>query len=201
MYAKLSTACNKLAIDDLKIDQKIRPGFGHLETSPDYFGTQFIIGVGGKTFKETTGTGWHCAMGSNYFVQIAGRKRWYYMDPKDSYLFQPLRNSVAAFMLNNNLMRFMKEENPNHKEFNSHFPFRYTDLSPGDMLYNPPFQWHTVQNYPGLTMGTPIREKVYRLSFQQNFLFASVVSLNKLMDTLGLDIGGFPATGGHKDHD
>lgn len=149
---------------------------------------------------ESTRHAWHCAMGSNYFVQIAGRKRWYYMDPKYSYLFKPLRNGNAAFMLNTELMPFMKEENPNHKEFNSHFPFRYTDLSPGDMLYNPPFQWHTIQNYPGLSMGTPIREKVVKLSFQQNFVFASVVLWNKLMDRFGVDIGGFPESG-NKEHD
>jgi len=42
-------------------------------------------------------------------------------------------------------------------------PVEYADLNPGDMLYNPDWQWHTIRNYEGLSIGVPIREVRYAL--------------------------------------
>lgn len=42
-----------------------------------------------------------------------------------------------------------------------YLPLQYADLNPGDMLYNPDWQWHTIQNYEGLSIGVPIREVSY----------------------------------------
>jgi hypothetical protein len=73
-----------------------------------------------------------------------------------------------------------------------HMPVKYTDLYPGDMLYNPDFQWHAIKNYGGLSFGVPIREFNTSLSFRNNPIFASIALVNKVAEKLGLDIGGWP---------
>ena len=86
----------------------------------------------------------------------------------------------------------MQTGTPKMSEYVSHLPLEYADLLPGDMLYNPDWQWHTIQNFEGLSIGVPIREVNISLSFQNNFLYTSIVTLNKLMDKFGVDIGGYP---------
>ena len=64
----LQTAVNELALSDIEL-HRIWPGFG-TKAHSTYFGTQIIIGQGSEDDEQTTGTGWHCAMGNNYFVQV-----------------------------------------------------------------------------------------------------------------------------------
>lgn len=47
---------------------------------------------------------------------------------------------------------------PKMSEKTPYLPVEYADLNPGDMLYNPDWQWHTIRNYEGLSIGVPIRE-------------------------------------------
>jgi hypothetical protein len=72
-----------------------------------------------------------------------------------------------------------------------HLPLRFADVYAGDLLYNPDWEWHTIRNYKGLSIGCPIREVNISLSFQNNFQYTSIVSLNKLADKFGIDIGGY----------
>jgi ribosomal protein L16 Arg81 hydroxylase len=81
---------------------------------------------------------------------------------------------------------------PKMSELTPYLPVQYADLNPGDMLYNPDWQWHTIQNFEGLSIGVPIREVNMSLSFQNNFQYTSIVMANKLMDKFGVDIGGYP---------
>lgn len=76
--------------------------------------------------------------------------------------------------------------------FHGHIPLRYGDVRAGDLLYNPDWEWHTIQNHKGLSIGVPIREANFSLSFQNNFLFSSVALFNVLTDQLGIDVGGYP---------
>jgi hypothetical protein len=81
-----------------------------------------------------------------------------------------------------------------------HIPgVKYVDLYPGDMLYNPDFQWHTIVNFEGLSIGTPIRELNSTLAFRNNPLFSSIVALNKFLDRFGLDQGGYPDVNIHQE--
>jgi len=50
---------------------------------------------------------------------------------------------------------------PKMSEKTPFLPVEYADLNPGDMLYNPDWQWHTIRNYEGLSIGVPIREVCY----------------------------------------
>lgn len=179
---ELQNRINEVVLEDLEIDKRIWKGFG-TKAHSTYFGSQLIVGQGSVDPAETTGTGWHCAAGNNWFIQAIGRKRWYFLDPKYSAYMHPLRGGKVNMMTGT----------PKMSEKTPYLPVEYADLNPGDMLYNPDWQWHTIRNYEGLSIGVPIREVNMSLSFANNFQYTSIVTLNKLMDKFGIDIGGYPA--------
>ena len=55
--------------EDLELD-RIFPGFG-TKSHKSFVGSQLIIGRGREIdSEEATGTGWHCAIANNYFIQV-----------------------------------------------------------------------------------------------------------------------------------
>eukprot|EP00604_Paraphysomonas_vestita_P003770 CAMPEP_0174823166 /NCGR_PEP_ID=MMETSP1107-20130205/22043_1 /TAXON_ID=36770 /ORGANISM="Paraphysomonas vestita, Strain GFlagA" /LENGTH=327 /DNA_ID=CAMNT_0016044673 /DNA_START=60 /DNA_END=1040 /DNA_ORIENTATION=+ len=111
--------------EDLQLD-RIWKGFG----GPDhksFFGAQLVIGRGSNDTDATTGTGWHCAPGNNWFAQVTGKKRWYFMDPKYSSLMHPLRGGKANMMTGTREMA----------KYHDNIPLRFADVEAGDLLYNP----------------------------------------------------------------
>jgi len=171
----------KMIIEDLEIDKIIWDGFG-TSKHKNYYGTQFVIGRGQAMNNEmkalTTGTGWHCAIGTNYFVQVVGGKRWYFMDPKHSPYMSPLRAGIVHLMTGDREM----------KDIHKNIPLKYVDLEAGDLLLNPAWQWHTIENHEGISIGTPIREFTFRQSFWNNMHFTSIVLVNKLLVQLGVTV-------------
>ena len=69
----LQSRINEVVLEDLEIHKRVWPGFGTNQHST-YFGSQLIIGQGSNDVKETTGTGWHCAAGNNWFVQVSSQQ-------------------------------------------------------------------------------------------------------------------------------
>lgn len=65
---KLQLEVNDIVRNDLDLD-RIWKGFGTSAHS-SYFGSQLIIGRGTNDSDHTTGTGWHCAAGNNWFAQV-----------------------------------------------------------------------------------------------------------------------------------
>ena len=183
-HENLMKDVQRLMIEDLQIDKKIWPGFG-TSIHNNYYGAQFVIGRGqAKDNAEqlkTTGTGWHCAIGSNYFVQVVGRKRWYFLDPKYTPYMSPVRGGIVHVVTAD---RFISE-------YHDNLPLRYIDLEPGDLLFNPAWEWHTIQNYEGVSIGVPIREFTLSQSFWNNNLLTSLVVWNKLLLRLGFDLPTF----------
>lgn len=117
-----------------------------------------------------------------FTYQVAGKKRWYFMDPKYSANMFPLRGGKVNMMTGNiNMGKLQK-----------YLPLRYADVQAGDLLYNPDWEWHTIKNYKGLSIGCPIREVNISLSFQNNFQYTSIVYANKVLEKFGIDIGGYP---------
>lgn len=177
----LQAAVNELVLQDLDL-ARIWPGFG-TKAHAAYYGGQLIIGKGtGHDQADTTGTGWHCAAGNNWFAQVIGGKRWSFMDPQYSALMSPQRGGRAIMMTSNRDMSAMTDS----------MPLRWADVFQGDLLYNPDWEWHTIRNHKGLSIGAPLREVNLTLSFQNNFLYTSIVTVNMLAEKLGLDIGGYP---------
>jgi len=178
--ALLQDKVNDLTQTDLELS-RIWPGFG-TKYHKKFIGSQLIFGRGTNDTEQTTGTGWHCAGGNNYFIQVAGRKRWYFMDPEYSAYMSPLRGGVVNMMTGNRKMA----------ELHPHIPLRYADIEAGDLLYNPDWEWHTIKNYEGLSIGCPIRELNITLTFRNNFQYTSIILINKVLDKFGLSIGGYP---------
>lgn len=98
----------------------------------------FNMFLGGKSTK----TNMHAAGAENLFVQVHGRKRW---------LIYPTSMNPA---INASVIRtpyFMSELDPDKPcaERFAMFPFAdgfEVTLEPGDILYNPSFFWHQVEN-------------------------------------------------------
>ena len=170
----LRAATQKVIRQDLELD-RIFDGYGsevpHVHTA--YQGSQIIAGRGKNNMDGTTGSDWHCAAGNNWFVQVVGRKRWFFMNPKYGAYMHPILNSWLS--IRTSLSPEMLDA------LDGWVPMNYVDLSPGDLLYNPDFYWHTVKNYGGLTIGVPLREFLIQKCFESNFQYSSIAVMNNLL--------------------
>merc|ERR1712046_437748 len=156
--------------EDLGLD-RIWPGFSGPEhqNKPGkggYMGAQFIAGHGKK--EGISGSNWHCAFGNNWFVQVHGSKHWEFLDQEYSSYMHPQRDGVG------NVITGWK----NAEEMQKYFPIKYCDLHAGDMLYNPDWEWHKIKNFPGLSIGCPLREQNASLSLNNNLQFSSMIFIN-----------------------
>jgi hypothetical protein len=94
--------------------------------------------VGGPS----TSTSFHCAGISNLYVQVYGRKKWLLVSPRFTLFMYP------ALSKGLNWQSCVDFRNP---DYDSCPLYRYvnryeTVLEPGDVLWNPPFVWHSVLN-------------------------------------------------------
>merc|ERR1712232_1099983 len=119
-----------------------------------------------------TGLAWHCEPGTNWFAQVHGSKRWHFMAPKDSPLLLPARESVNSIAT----VDMYRMEELHHR-----LPIRYVDLQPGDLLYNPDFQWHHTRNSPGLSISVAMREVSLFYLVRNNPLYAMVILRNHIL--------------------
>ena len=183
--AALEERVNEVVKADLDLN-KLWPGFGSTNHS-SFAGAQFVIGktnpsiAGGKF----TGSNWHCAPGNNYFIQVAGVKRWEFIDPKYSAYLWPLKGGLKN----------MWTGNPNIAEDQEHIPTQMVDLQPGDMVFNPDWAWHKITNHPGFTIGVPVRAAMLKLPLpvvRNNNYFAFIILVSNILTKMGLSLGGYP---------
>lgn len=110
---------------------------------------QIFVGRGG------TGSPFHHAAVFNMFYQIDGTKKWWFIDPYDSFLCYPLHIfGKAAGML-----AVLWPTDGNLKDFPlfKHCPVYSTELQPGDVLFNPPWWWHSIKNTSAVSVGVASR--------------------------------------------
>jgi hypothetical protein len=94
----------------------------------------------------------HCAIQSNFFVQVYGKKGWVMYDPK----YNPyLRPPVARRPYFHTLF------DPKRPDFENFPEMQWADyyefeLEPGDIFFNPPSLWHYVHN-PTISIGLGFR--------------------------------------------
>ena len=111
--------------------------------------SQFFIG------RQGTGTPLHNASNSNMFLMVDGSKRWYFIDPYDTYLAHPFYVwGGAAAML---LALFPDEYDESVMPAFKYCPYYYGDLNPGDVLHNPPWWCHGIRNTGEKTVGVATR--------------------------------------------
>ena len=174
---QLVITVNEMVRVDLDLN-RIWHGFG---THRTFIISQIIAGHGrASPDLRPTGSNWHCAIGNNWFAQVAGAKRWYFLDQTQSAWLKPMRAGVNSFFTGA----------PDMNELQKYLPTYFVELQAGDLLYNPDFMWHAVVNHqPGFTMGVPIREFNVTLAVQNNMQYVSIVGINNLLQLFGITYG------------
>ena len=122
-----------------------------------YFYSQMFLSI-----FPASGVTYHCANYGNLFFMVKGRKKWTFVDSAHSFFLYPTFPTV----MRNSISRITWHTLHNEKgteALNKHFPlFRYAPkyvytLQPGDMLYNPAWNWHLVENLDDESIGVASR--------------------------------------------
>jgi hypothetical protein len=112
----------------------------------------------------------HCAIGTNLFVNVFGRKTWYLIHPKYTRLLKPHLNQYGLFAIS-------EQDIFNPDDISQKIPHISVTLDPGDVLFIPPWWWHAVRNESELTIGVANRidiEHQAYLSSNRLFTFLHV---------------------------
>jgi hypothetical protein len=132
---------------------------GHLDfrkylggNSTRFIGAQLFLGV-----HRATGTGAHCAGGYNLFFQIAGKKKWTFVHPDYLWLMYPMLdrdfNFCASFLKKDYDEQYLNRYAP----LQQYCPKYEAVLEPGDILLNPPWLWHAINNLTDETIAVATR--------------------------------------------
>ena len=110
-----------------------------------YAGSQLFLGV-----HERSGSGWHCATGSNLFFMVQGQKRWTFASADYTWLLYPLVNQTCQTLISPLCLLMGRRYDIDY--IRKHFPLfefcprQEVTLEPGDVLFNPAWSWHNVEN-------------------------------------------------------
>lgn len=120
--------------------------------------------------KKCTGSNMHCAGSSNLFCMLRGKKHWTLIHPKYSYLLKP---RVASTGIHAQTLFDMGDiELDKMPKIFTYLPRYEVVMEAGDVLYNPPWWWHRIRNYDGLSIGIAIRNnKVTKINLLNNLTF------------------------------
>ncbi|MBD1227093.1 cupin-like domain-containing protein [Xenorhabdus griffiniae] len=123
-----------------------------------------------------TGAVYHCANELNCFLNIYGRKEWIFVHPKYSAaMYSSMFNKgifVGSFVKHNAPVRYLEE----HQPLYNRIPKLRITLEPGDMLINPPWWWHAINNQPPVSIAIASRWKIEMPYQHQNPLYEFVQS-------------------------
>lgn len=145
--------------DIFDVHEELLDDVGH-RNFDDHLKGQYMtaqIFMGSK--KPGSGTSYHCANFNNLFFMVQGRKKWTFVDPNYEVLMYPMFNAkamdVASFVTTVALANatMMKEHFPLY----SLAPKTTITLEPGDVLFNPPWNWHMVENVDSESIGVATR--------------------------------------------
>jgi hypothetical protein len=113
------------------------------------FATQIFMGQAG------TGSPIHNAIAVNVFRQIVGRKRWWFIPTSETAYVRPCITALG-YSYHSHLNIAPIRGNVSDPIVNK--LERYTAvLEPGDVVMNPPWFWHAVENLDPFTIGSPAR--------------------------------------------
>lgn len=107
----------------------------------------WFLGFGGKgdpnVDSDTTGTSLHAAMIANLFFQYAGKKQWWFVEPRwTPYVLGTHSRHVPAGFA---------------RRLPDYVPKATAVLERGDVMFNPPYMWHEVRNFPGWSLAAANR--------------------------------------------
>ncbi len=131
---------------------------------------QFFLGGRG------TGAVYHCANELNCFLNIYGEKQWTFVHPKyASAMYTSMFNKgffVGSFVKHNAPKGFLEAQFPLYNRI----PKLRIILKPGDMLINPPWWWHAIDNLSPVTIAVATRWKILTDHIHQNSFYEFVQS-------------------------
>ncbi len=116
-----------------------------------HMGTHLFIGGPG------TGTMYHCANNLNVFMNIYGRKEWFFVAPKYSfwmYAELQMNGSAADSPVDHNTS---PADQADKYPLFQHVPVYRAVLEPGDVMINPPWWWHAINNKTDATIACAVR--------------------------------------------
>lgn len=139
---------------------------------------QLFIGGAG------TGAVFHCANELNCFLNIYGQKEWTFVHPKYSAaMYSTMFNKgifVGSLVKHNAPVKFLEANQPLYNRI----PKLRIVLEPGDMLINPPWWWHAINNKPPVSIAVASRWKIQTECQQQNHLYNLMQSFREERLTL-----------------
>lgn len=120
--------------------------------STRFGGEQLLLGV-----HPSTGTDAHCGNNTNLFFQIYGKKKWTFVHPDYLWLMYPMLNRLFTFCAS-----FLKKDYDEayldkYAPLQQYCPKYEAVLEPGDILLNPPWLWHDVNNLTDETIAVATR--------------------------------------------
>lgn len=132
----------------------------------------FIGGLG-------TGAVYHCANELNCFINIYGQKQWYFVHPKYAAAMSSTNFNkgffVGSFVKHNATKRYIEAHSPLYNRV----PKLRITLEPGDMLINPPWWWHAINNLTPATIAVATRWEIETENQRQNLAYDFVQSMRK----------------------
>jgi hypothetical protein len=116
-----------------------------------HMGTHLFIGGPG------TGTAFHCANNLNVFMNVYGRKEWHFVHPKYSFwMYAELQKNGSAADSPIDHNKSAAEQSDNYPLFQQ-VPVYSAVLEPGDVMINPPWWWHAINNKTDATIACAVR--------------------------------------------
>lgn len=121
--------------------------------------------------KIKTGTHYHCARDTNFFYMIRGKKTWTFVDPRNTLLIYPYLTPSNGYQ-DCLVPGFNDDEDWENFPLYRYCPRLRVTLEPGDVLFNPSWWWHSVQNVTEETIGVSSR---WSHTFKTNNLFSALM--------------------------
>jgi hypothetical protein len=117
-----------------------------------FAGAQLFLGV-----HPSTGTEFHSASNFNLFYQVYGQKKWTFVHPDHLWLMYPMVNRFFLFCASFIRMSHSREYLDHWAPLYRFCPRSEAVLDPGDILFNPPWQWHAIENVTERSIGVATR--------------------------------------------
>jgi hypothetical protein len=115
-------------------------------------GTQLFLGA-----STSTGSHAHCANANNLFFQIRGKKKWTFVHPDYLWLMYPMLDRCFIFCASFLKRDYDKAYLDQYAPLQKYCPKYEAVLEPGDILLNPPWQWHAIDNLTDETIAVATR--------------------------------------------
>lgn len=102
----------------------------------------------------------HAAPAGNFFLNLVGRKRWTFVDPRYAGHLHALPSRPFQYLKSAYGGSRAQAELGNDTHPLQMLPRFTVTLEPGDLLYNAPWWWHEVDNLDDFTVGCAVRHLV-----------------------------------------